>query len=966
MLKSESRRKEITARLSLLTYYIKLCNKQGLTDANKEAEDFFCGLLNLILGTSLGNMNRIQQDYPAIDLGDPEEALAIQVTSTNNHKKIQHTLDEFFAHDQDQSYNQLIVLIIGEKLQYRKKFQTKRRFRFDPDKDIWDTAMLCDEIMQLPDEKQEEVIRYLEARMVIPETDARQSGPEPVAGEKKLRNYLPDTLGAAGFLGREEELEQLAQALGRHDNPIFITGLGGIGKTELAIRFCQEQQEAFKVHFVRFSGTFRQTVSLGIAPGVENLWLSESRPEDQIYNEVMKVLEDCDSKTILIVDNADPADGNFDSLKDDTYRALCRMDLRLIITTRAMVRGGVEVTPMEMDQLLAIMHKYGQTRDEELIPLIEAVNRHTLTVDLMARTLDESWDEVTPAMLLDALRNSTLPEADYPEVTTDHNRDEGQLRIYAHLRSLFNVVQMDEDSRIALGCATLLPEGGMETSLFRQNLPAGARNAVRTLDKRGFLRREARIVTIHPVIRLVARYELKPSDESCREFLETLWGKYDKKKYDHDQYTRMAELFAVATQRLEDAQGDWADHSRKLWHEVGQSATALTLCEKVLKIREENLPSNDPRLAAVYNNLGHIHNDLGHLQLSLQLLQKALEIRQEVLDEDDPDLAMSYNNVGCASSALGDHRRALEFKEKAMGIRERVLPADDLDLAMSYNNVGLSYGNLGDRKKELDYLEKAMMIRKKVLPADHPDLAMSYNNIGSTYSDLGDHKKALDYYQKALVIREKVLPADHPDLATSYNNMGFTCGNMGDHKQQLEYQKKAMRIREKALPADHPDIATSYNNVGFAYDGLGNKQKALEYYEKGLAIRERILPANHPDLARSYNNVGGVYFDLADYRKALVYHEKAIEIRKKALPADHPDLATSYEWLGSIYGSLKNYSLAVEYLVKALCIREARLPPGHLDTKNTKDWLAYYHRKLDQTRWMDQVNRAQKPEQEEP
>ena len=69
MLTGEARRKDITARLSTLTAYIRLNNKQGLTDANKEAEDFFCGLLNMVLDASLGNMNRIQQDYPAIDLG---------------------------------------------------------------------------------------------------------------------------------------------------------------------------------------------------------------------------------------------------------------------------------------------------------------------------------------------------------------------------------------------------------------------------------------------------------------------------------------------------------------------------------------------------------------------------------------------------------------------------------------------------------------------------------------------------------------------------------------------------------------------------------------------------------------------------------------------------------------------------------------------------------------------------------
>lgn len=51
----------ILKTLSQLITEIKLNNGAGRMDLNKAAEDFYCGLLNIILGngTSLTNMNHI-------------------------------------------------------------------------------------------------------------------------------------------------------------------------------------------------------------------------------------------------------------------------------------------------------------------------------------------------------------------------------------------------------------------------------------------------------------------------------------------------------------------------------------------------------------------------------------------------------------------------------------------------------------------------------------------------------------------------------------------------------------------------------------------------------------------------------------------------------------------------------------------------------------------------------------------
>ena len=936
----------INRRLAEFTVYVKQSNEMDRTDVNRDAEYFFCKPLNILLGGDFKNLNSEMRNYPAVDLGDPKLGICVQVTSTNNRTKIQKTLDKFFQNQLHKTYHRVIVLIIGEKLsRYNKPFHVERGFSFSMADDIWDSGDLLRRIEELPDGELKEVAAYLKSQ--IRHDDA------PAPAVKKLCLMPPASLGSA-FQGRGTELEQL-HTLARMREPFFITGLGGMGKTELAIMFGRSWGELEKVHFVKFSDSFRRTVSGPIAQGIENLDLldpyGKARPEDEVYREALEVLRSCGGDELLIIDNVDREEGTFADLTDDTYEALCSMKMKLLITTRFPVTGAVEAGRLPMEALHKIMRRHDDSlTGAQMDPLIEAVNGHTMMVDLIARTLYDSLGDVEPADILRALRGSTDVE-DFPEVGTDRNRQREQMQIHRHMQALFNVVRRPEAEQRALACATLIPEGGMETKQFRACLSPAEKASVLGLCKRGWLRQEGDMLTIHPVIRAVALQELTPGDGDCGDFLTALWGKYDEAAFNARWFGQMAQVYSAAAAHLEDAAGDWADHGRKLLLDLGRAEEALVLCEKVLSIRQ-NAPEPDrAKIATALNDMGHLYRDLGEYRKCFDYVWQAMEIREQVLSEEDPDLAMSYNNVGTAYHVLGKYQKALIYDLKALELRKRILPEDHLDLAMSYGNVGTTHHTLGDYVQALEYKEKALEIRRRRLPPDHPDLAHSYDSVGTTYNTTGDHKHALEYVQTALEIRQKKLPVDHPDLALSYENAGSVYLALGSYGHALEYLQKALEIRQRKLSPDHPELAFSYDSVGATYHALGDYKPALEYKEKALEIRREKLSPGHPDLALSYDSVGATYHELGDYGQALEHAQKALEIRRKKLPPNHPDLGASCSHVGAAYASLKQYDRAVPLLEEALTI----LPPHHPAYKEAKELLAHCRQKLERAAWMDQI-----------
>lgn len=685
---------------------------------------------------------------------------------------------------------------------------------------------------------------------------------------------------------RSEALAFLSGELERNHR-VFLWGVGGIGKTETAIKLAENTAENTerKIYLFHYKGNMGDTLlSALLGDATSEKGLSTAERLDRRLNFLGEYRE----KAVFIVDNFDRDGASLEELQnDEVYQRFCSLGLRLIFTTRCdLGNRPQEIKALAEDELVRLMEYY--TPDIEvdksmLRKLIVAVDRHTLMVTLMAKTLNEGDGDIQPEKLLEALQDYKLQDEDLPEVTTGQQRDGRRNmeadRLYGHLKTLFNLSGMGENERTVLRYAALLSDGGMEQKLFRACLTKEQKTAAKRLKKLGWLSGREGPLKIHPLIRQVCVGELGLTDENCGPFLKELGAQYDQNKtYTPEQLREMAECFARASDWLEDKEGNWAHHG------------------------------------------GILFNRLGEYQRALEMDEKALEIRKKALPEDHPDLAQSYNNVGNTYSNIGDYQKALECQQKALEICEKALPADHPRPASSLNNLGSTYGELGDYQKALAYQQRALRIREKVLPEGHPDLARSYNNVGMTQGKLNNHKKALQLQQKALEILEKVLPENHSDLAIAYNNVGGCYSNLDDHEMARDYQLKALKIWKDVLPKDHPDLATAYNNVGMTYDNLGAHQTALNYLLKALKIREKKLQAGHSDLALSYSNMGVVYFHLGNYPQAISNMEKAIAIWEKAFPNGHPNLRTAYRNIVLVCLATGEFGQAIQWLLKLKAI----------------------------------------------
>jgi tetratricopeptide (TPR) repeat protein len=368
---------------------------------------------------------------------------------------------------------------------------------------------------------------------------------------------------------------------------------------------------------------------------------------------------------------------------------------------------------------------------------------------------------------------------------------------------------------------------------------------------------------------------------------------------------------------------------------------------------EQTEPWDKQRLAVTRRRLGEAHSDIAGSLNNLAALYKsqgryaeaehlylqALELWKRLLGENHPNVAISLNNLASLYLSQGRYKEAEHLFLQALELRKRLLGENHPSVAISLNNLAELYRSQG-RYKEAEHLFlQALELMKRLLGENHPDVATSLNNLAVLYKSQGRYEEAEPLYLQALELRKRLLGEDHPDVATSLNDLAGLYDSQGRYEEAEPLYLQALELRKRLLGDNHPLVANSLNNLAALYQSQGKYEEAEPLYLQALELRKRLLGDNHPDVAQSLNNLAALYKSQARYKKAESLFLQALELRKRLLGDNHPLVANSLNNLAALYQSQGKYEEAEPLYLQALGIAEQALGENHPNTVKVRESL---------------------------
>lgn len=721
---------------------------------------------------------------------------------------------------------------------------------------------------------------------------------------------------------RDMELAELQKALDAGTHPLWIWGVGGIGKTELAMEFARKQIERGRsAYLVTFINSLEETILNMRFSGWH--FNGNNTREDRVREYVARLdlLKDNYKNTLLIIDNFDSDTKTIDELcNEPAYRDLLGLDIKILFTTRSRPDETThELQSLSAEDCMKLFSKIAKEfvdEDEATIrDIVREVDFHTMTVDMLARTLKKSWRTLSAPQLLEHLKRGRIDSAELPIIMHTKGMTEREAHIYGHLRTLFRLVNSDE-YRDVLCDLVLIPPDGFDATDFLKALDGAGKKKLKKLENEGWCRRSSddNLLFVHSLIRTLVKNELHPTNATCRDFLDELWRttRYldDEYPLDEVRLKRLSKLYINAGENvLGDPTGTHkyrAGHCQLLLKSFVVAYVYLNLS---LEIQQTIFHPLDPRVATLSLETGLanlLQRYFADLKSAHACIFKALEIFEQI-GANAAQFAETYTAMALLFERADNCDEAIRWGEKALTIFETEPPKNESKTSVVHRIIGRCLVRLGKFDDALRSLKTAATILKRLTPQGHLDLVDTYREIAELYKEASDFDRAIQSTEETIRMLEGMQPENFGELGKCHGFLHKIYGELFTRTQKGEFFRKSseefeisqrfyhahmlpvnLSILEQAKRAGENDVVVKrYSQAVNSCIILNRYEDAKKYVN---AASKAIVPNTDPiEICHAYLVASELYTKMKEFDRALDYAHRALATYEKAFQNDEED-----------------------------------------------------------------------------
>lgn len=725
---------------------------------------------------------------------------------------------------------------------------------------------------------------------------ARELGVEPLPETQQLaaaithdgplprQPRLPQPL--TPFVGREAELTAVAARLAEPACRLLtLTGIGGVGKTRLALASAARQSEAFRhgVFFVPLAAlSSTQQLVFAVAQAIGFQFYRRQDPAAQLLAHLSE------QAVLLVLDN-------FEQLRSEGVGFLSELlahssNLKLLVTSRERLRLPGEwvydLGPMTLPE------------SDDGLGASDAVALFCQCAARVAPERDLSEERPATYRLCRALGG--LPLA--IELASAWLWALSVSDIAARVEAELDFLTSDDDTLSArhrsLQAAfdaswSLLTEGERgslaKLAVFRGGFTAEAAEAVAGASLADVLALMSRSLVskagegrfaLHELLRQYAAEKL--SQAACEQ-VQANHGDYyaaQLQRYAEGLIgpQRQAALAALepelanlhaawrwaVEQRAEDTLTQMASGLFRLYearHDYSDAAAAFDLALRAV--------SRDALAARLRLYRGVCALQLGKAEDAARDLGEALsafQIAGERALAADAHIALGKLAVrrGTYAAAQGHFGQALEALEAV---------SEQRAIAACYNGLGVVADLQGEFAKATAHYRQSLLLSREL--NDDDAQAATLTNLGIVAEAQGDYPEAAAHYHEALSISRRT--GDRYSEAIALTNLGVLAEKQGAFDDAERYYRAGLKGFDKI--GDKHSAATCLNNLALLERHRGHLQAAQTQLERALALRRAV--GDSWGTASSLVNLGEVALECSEVDRAEAHLLEALHLCRR-------------------------------------------------------------------------------------
>ncbi|KAI1092369.1 hypothetical protein F5B19DRAFT_492417 [Rostrohypoxylon terebratum] len=781
------------------------------------------------------------------------------------------------------------------------------------------------------------------------------------------------------FVGRESTLKELLDrvppsAKRNQQHMVVIEGLGGVGKTQIALEVAYRVYDRFPdcsifwvpvISMASFENAYREIGKALNVPGIED-------DKGDVKKLVKAALENNGGDWLLVIDNADDAEllfgrGGGPSIRNylphSQQGSILFTTCNHEVTTRLDIPKSYIYTIQSLEETEAIQMlqrrlEESQVRDIESTKKLLILLAYLPLAIKQASAFMARTQMTTTRYLEHCLSSDTTQIKLLTKDFEDHSRygDAANSIARAWLISFRQIARDCPMAARYLKYICFLAEKDIPKSL----LPPGPDEldqdeALGVLTGYAFItmRDEGDSFDIHRLVRLAMRNYLQNEEraEAIENVFKHLSIKFPSPNHENRSLWMRHKPHVETT--LEVRKECIQPHAKfKLLVKIslsymlrGRYYQAEKICQETLdSISSTNHHACESCDTMVLIGMETLLKSLLYQERygeAEQITRQGLKSITSLKSADRHSKIGMMSYLATALNGQGNHEKAEQISRQALKLSEEIMGPENEYTLDCMGNLTIILEKAGKYDEAEKTVRQTWKLREIVHGRNHPNTHIDIHYLAVILYEQGKHDEAETLARKNLERRESMLGVEHPHTLQSMTLLTEIklCQGMYDEAERL--YRKTIELQKRVLGPKHLETRCSLQRLAGLLRIRQTKFEETEHISRQLVeLTKEAQGPKHPTTMVQISNLVAILTEREKYEEAEEVSRQMVKIRKEVQGPNHLETIDTMYDLAFILIKQKKYQEAEEISRQTVKIRTEVQGPNHLETIETMERLA--------------------------
>ena len=330
-----------------------------------------------------------------------------------------------------------------------------------------------------------------------------------------------------------------------------------------------------------------------------------------------------------------------------------------------------------------------------------------------------------------------------------------------------------------------------------------------------------------------------------------------------------------------------AELANALWW-LGDTKDAGALRQATLERMERVLgPDHEVTLKTANGRSGDLRV-AGRFAEALELDRDLRERHRAVFGEDDPNTLRSANNLAADLRLLGNFKEARELDEDTLSRRRQALREWDDEILSSVASVARDLLGVGDYAGAKTLLAGVTGDFRRVLGPGNNEVLRSSRTFTVALRKSGDLREARSLVEESLEQHRVRFGDGHLDTLAVMTSVGHDRRIGGDLEAARKIGEDVLEGYRRKSGKDHPFTYVAMTNLALARRAMGDPTGARELDQQALVGLEGTLGRENPFSLCVIGNLASDLSTLDEHAAAVALSEELVELSIRTRGEHHP------------------------------------------------------------------------------